>query len=723
MQVAERVSLSQSGASKVSHDGGSIQTDPRQALDESARAIAALLAPKRGVAFVGSVDTSASAALQYARYGDIEICPVNPKGGTAGGLTVYPSMLDVPDSVELAVVKVGAARVAGVIEDCARRGIGQALVFSDGFAEAGESGRRHEQALVDAIARTGVRVLGPNTNDNSFERFPEPANHRGRKIAVVTQSGANGRSVVEGVAMGAAIHRWITTGNEADLEVADFINYFASVEEVGVIAAYVEGFKDAGKLKVALERALLARKPVVILKMGETESGARAAASHTGHLAGSDAVINGLFRQYGVIRVDDLDALLETANLLAKLPTDAGVRTVGYSTSGGTSALMAEAAAASGIDMPTLPVSVQDALHELIPANLKVANPIDNGGLFVTQSDQERRLRVFDILAAEPSIDVILMGFNAAYEPISDRLASDVLAWAPTAGKAVVAVWASTKCDTQGYRDLVASGVPIFRSFRKCMRALAAHKHYRERSAVFSPRMPSGGVLSARQSEALAGSGLLDGAAATALLQDAGVVFPAEVLAADAASVGREADRIGYPVVLKLLSSAFPHKTEHGFVRLGVGSREEAQRIAADMLGRARALDPAAAIEGVLVQEQVRGGVEILVGIATDPQFGPVITVGAGGIHAEVLGDVAVRPLPIAESDVHDMIASLRIAPLLDGVRGAAPADKAGLVRLVLQIAALVEASDGCIAELDLNPVLAMPDRIVAVDALVMRSG
>lgn len=692
----------------------------RAALEESARAIAGFLGPKRGIAFVGSLDTSDSARLQYSRYGNIDICPVNPRGGMAGGLTVYPSVREVPDSVELAVIKVGAARVSKVIEDCAARGIRYALVFSDGFAEAGTEGLAHSQELAAAIARTGVRVLGPNTNDNSFERFPLPPNHRGRRIAVVTQSGANGRSVVEGVAMGAAIHRWITTGNEVDLEVADFIHYFAAVEAVGAIAAYVEGFKDAWKLRVALERAISAKKPVIILKMGGTESGAHAAASHTGHLVGSDAVITGLFRQYGVIRVDDLDSLLEISNLFAKLPAGSGTRAAAYTTSGGTSALIAESAAANGVKLPVLPPTTQACLHELIPANLTVSNPIDNGGLFVTQSEPSRRLRVFELLASEPSVDVILVAFNSAYEPISDRLGADILAWAPTALKPIVAVWSSVKCDTQGYRDLVASGVPIFRSVSGCMRALAAFERYREACAAWAPPRPSAAALSPAQSAALATGGMLGSAAATALLKPAGVVFPAEALVDGAEAAAQAAERLGYPLALKLLSSAFPHKTEHGFVRLGIDCKEDVVRAATEMLERARGLAPEADIEGVLVQQQVRGGIELLIGVSTDPQFGPVITLGAGGIHAEILNDIATCPLPLDESDVRAMIASLRIAPLLDGVRGAPPADKDAVVRLVLQIAALVVAANGRIAELDLNPVLALADRVVAVDALVV---
>jgi acyl-CoA synthetase (NDP forming) len=707
-------------AESFNRDPAAADRAARETLEANRGVIASMLAPKRGVAFVGSAEITEAQRFQFARYGDSKICIVNPKGGDAGDIPVYSSMLEVPDEIELAVVRVGAARVAQVIEDCGRRGVRQALVFSDGFSEVGPEGARLERELQEAARRAGVRIIGPNTNDNAFESFPRPENHRGGAIAMVTQSGANGRSVVEGVAMGACFHRWVTVGNEIDLEVADFINYFAHQDEVSAIALYVEGFKSAAKIRVALEQALLLGKPVIAIKMGATERGAKMAASHTGHLAGADAVIEGLFRQYGVIRVDDLDELLEIANLFSKLPQGCGTRGAFYTMSGGTSALMSEQAEKHGVPAPELPQALQDRLHEHIQKNLSVANPIDNGGVFIMRAQPEERLQVLDMIASDSNIDLMVFGLNAAYGPVSDRIGADILKWSPTAAKPTVAVWASVITDTQGYCDLVASGVPIFRSFRKCMKGLAAFQAYAERRGTARVRTIAAAELTAAQKAGLAAGGGLSASAATRVLMEAGVPMAGERLVATAAQAGAAASELGFPVALKLMSADFPHKTDVGLLKLGVATAADAEAAAQGLLDRARALKPDARIDGVLVQEQVSGGVEVIVGLTQDPQFGPALTIGAGGIYAEILKDVAVAPLPVDADDVREMIARLRIAPLLAGARGARPADVEGLVDLALKVARLAQAAGGRIEELDLNPVVVRPDRVVAVDALVI---
>jgi acyl-CoA synthetase (NDP forming) len=705
--------------SSVSADFAAADRAAREALARNVRDIDRMLAPKRGVAFVGSANVDEAARFQWARYGDVKIVIVNPRGGQAGDVPVYRSMLEVPDEIDLAVVRCGPRPAIQVIEDCGKRGVLNALVFTDGYAETGAAGAALEQELAEAARRAGVRIIGPNTNDNAFERYPTPANHRGGSIGLITQSGANGRSVVEGVAMGASFFRWVTTGNEVDLEAADFISWYARQPEVSTIALYAEGFKSPAKLRVALEEAMLAGKPVVMIKMGATARGALAAASHTGHLAGEDKVIQGLFAQYGVTRVDDVDELLETANLFSKLPRGTGPRCAMYTISGGTASLMAEQAEMAGVETPLFGPERQDAIHAYIPKNLRVANPVDNGGVFVMRAPQAERLKVLDLIAEDPAVDIVVFGLNAAYGPLSDRMGADVKAWAPGAAKPAVAIWTSVVTDTPGYADLVASGVPVFRSFKKGMRALAAYARWEARCAMFRPRAASPRPLTPAQTRALATTGVLGAAAAGVLLADAGVALASERLAGTPEEAACAAGEIGFPVALKLVSPAIPHKTDQGFVRLGVRDAAEARAVAKDLLQRGRAV-AGGAVDGVLVQRQLDGGVEVIVGVSTDPQFGPALTIGAGGVHAEVMGDAAVRPLPVDEADVREMIASLRIAPLLAGVRGAKPADVDALVRTALAVADLALASGGRLKELDLNPVIVRPDGAVAVDALVV---
>lgn len=708
----------------MTHDSTSLTPDEARALlAQSDRDIARILGPRSGVAFVGSARMTPGLRLQMSRYGEVPTYIVNPKGGDAGEVPVVASVLDLPDEIDLVVIKVGPKATAQVIADCGRRGIRQALVFTDGYTEVGAEGAALERELAEVARRAGVRIIGPNTNDNAFERYPEPANHRGGKIAMVTQSGANGRSVVEGVAMGASFHRWVTTGNEVDLEVADFIHHFAGLDEVAVIALYVEGFKSPEKLRVALDRAMRAGKPVVAIKMGATARGAKAAASHTGHLTGADAVVNGLFRQYGVVRVHDVDELLEYANLFSKLPLDAGSRCAMYTISGGTAALMAEHADASGLAMPENPPALRDAIHQYIPRNVSALNPVDNGGVFVMVNPPETRRAVIDLIASNPDVDLVVLGMNAAYGPLSDRMAEDILAWAPGGTKPVIGVWTSIITDTQGYRDLVASGVPFFRSFGKCMRALGARQRYLERRARYQRDDTPVSPLPEASRAALARGGILGATDAAKLLGGAGIALAGETLVQTPDEAAAAAEAMGFPVVLKLMSPDIPHKTDKGLVKLGVGSADEVRAIAADLLARGRDHAAGGTIDGILVQEQIPQGVEMIVGLTHDPQFGPALTIGAGGIHAEVLKDATTAPLPVTADDVREMISSLRLAPLLDGARGAAPADREALVRLALAAGELGRSCKGALAELDLNPVVVLPDRAVAVDALVVGAG
>lgn len=697
--------------------------DARALLKQSDRDIARILGPRTGVAFVGSARMTPGLKLQMSRYGDVPTYIVNPKGGDADGVPVVPSVLDLPDEIDLVVVKVGPKATAQVIEDCGRRGIRQALVFTDGYTEVGAEGAALERELAEIARRTGVRIIGPNTNDNAFERYPEPANHRGGKIAMVTQSGANGRSVVEGVMMGASFHRWVTTGNEVDLEVADFIHHFAGLDEVAVIALYVEGFKSPEKLRVALDRAIRAGKPVVAIKMGATERGAKAAASHTGHLTGADAVVNGLFRQYGVIRVHDVDELLEYANMFSKLPLDAGSRCAMYTISGGTAALMAEHADANGLAMPENPPALREAIYQHIPRNVSVVNPVDNGGVFVMVNPPETRQAVIELIVSNPDVDLVLFGMNAAYGPLSDRMAEDILAVAPTCPKPILGIWTSIITDTQGYRDLVASGVPFFRSFGKCMRALGARQRYIERRASYQRTETPVRPLPESSRAALARGDVLGAADAAALLADAGIALAGEKLVQTPDEAAAAAEAMGFPVVLKLMSPDIPHKTDKGLVKLGVGSADEVRAIATDLLARGREYANGGMIDGILVQEQIPQGVEMIIGLTQDPQFGPSLTIGAGGIHAEVMQDAATAPLPVTADDIREMISGLRLAPLLDGVRGAKPADREALVGLALAVGELGRSCKGALAELDLNPVVVLPDRAVAVDALVVGMG
>ncbi|TMA30528.1 MAG: hypothetical protein E6J87_17920 [Deltaproteobacteria bacterium] len=440
----------------------------------------------KGVAIIGQVNRAHSEAQLRAqhdsRYGADNWSLVNPKGRAIGALTIYASVRDVPGPLDLAVITAPAEACPQLLLECGARGVRFAVVFSSGFSEIGPEGAALERTLAAAARRAGVRVLGPNTNNNLLERIPDPPGWRGGRIGVVTQSGHNGRPIVQGTALGIAFRRQVPCGNECDLEVSDFIDYFASDPETAVIAGYIEGFRDGAKLRRALAAAIAARKPVVMLKIGSTRGGARMAHSHTGHLAGADAVVDGLFAQHAVTRVRDLDELLDTAALFAKLPPGTGARVALYSISGGSGTLMAECAELAGVAVPRLTPETVAQLREYLPGYLTVDNPVDNGAVFITSNPPEVRQKVLDLIAGDPNVDLLVVGITGALSPMTDQLASDLEALAARGtAKPIAVTWNSPKIDEAGYEAIVRSGWPLFRNFRNCFAAIRHWEVYHAR--------------------------------------------------------------------------------------------------------------------------------------------------------------------------------------------------------------------------------------------------
>lgn len=671
----------------------------------------------RGVVVFGSIVDAPSANDRYLRFG----CPVylvNPRGGVHSMFPVRTCLEDVPGDIDLALIRTAPATAIALLDECGARGIRSALVFSSGFSEVGGDGLVYEAQLAATARRHGIRILGPNTNENAFEQFEAPTHPNRGRIGLITQSGHNGRPVVQGQVIGAAFSRWIASGNEADLEAGHFIRYFAEDPATAVIAGYIEGFRNFASLRDGLACANEHDKPVVLLKIGATDRAAASAVSHTGHMAGSDAVIGGLFRQHGVTRVQDLDELCETANLFSKLPHGVGPRAALYSISGGSCILMTEVAASYGIEIPHLEAETQERLHQLIRWDLSVANPIDNGAFFGVRSQSER-LEVLDIIASDPNIDFLVIAITGAVPGLSDSFANDIFAWAPTAPKPVIATWNSYQTDDPGFRRLVASGVPVFRSFRTCFSALQAYaEHQRWREAKRArPVQAQGPAL-----PELARIGTVDAAVAASLLAAAGVTFAQERLVTTPSAARQAFEQLGGSVAMKLISRDFPHKTDAGLVALQIDATA-VEATFENLLAKARLARPDAVIEGVQVQEQVAPGVELLVGLARDEAAGMAMTIGAGGIYTEILADVAVRPLPVDELDLREMLSSLKVARILAGARGRPPANIQSFIDLALAVARFGEAHQAQIKELDLNPVVVSAERAIAVDVLIVADG
>lgn len=677
-----------------------------------------------GVAVIGGVDrTQTENALRAAmdsRWGEGNWHLVNPKGGSIGSVPVYESVADVPEPIALAVISTPPAACAQIVDECGAVGVRYALVFSSGFSEVGSEGAKLEAELGEAGRRNSIRIFGPNTNTNAFEPVPEILGLRGGKIGVVTQSGHNGRPIMQGVHFGIGFSRQVPCGNEVDLEVSDFIEYFAYDEDTAVIAGYIEGFRSADKLRTALEAANAQHKPVVVLKIGATDAGSRMASSHTGHLTGSDEVIDGLFEQYGVVRVRDLDELLETAALFAKLGPGAAEGAGLYSISGGSSTLMAEAAELAGVVAPPLAEETQERLHQHIPRYLAVSNPVDNGGTFIITQPAEIRRQVIRDICDDPAVGYTVVGITGAVASMTDPLGDDILALVDEVDKPIIATWNSFKVDELGFDRLVESGVPLFRSFRGCFAALAAYHRYQRHQEGFRVRPALSEAVPSAAEEALRTSSPDN----EAVLRAFGLPVAASEVASSPSDARQAAEEIGLPVAVKIASADFPHKSDAGLVVLGLDSLDEVEQAAQAVLDGARRAAPDAAINGVEVQPMVTGGTEMIVGVTRDHTLGPAVMVGTGGVFTEVLADTAVRPLPLDETDAYEMVRSLKGFALLDGARGRPPADVDALVQVIMSIATLATALGDRLAELDLNPVVVL-DRgqgAIVVDHLMILS-
>ena len=664
---------------------------------------------------------------QWAERMGATFYPVHPTRPAVFSVPCIPSVADLPDGVDVLAFLVGDPTEA--VRQATGKGFGFAVVFAAGFAELGADGRAAQAALAAEVRATGMRLLGPNTNLNAFEQFRTDLDWPA--IALISQSGHQGRPIFQTQELGVRLAYWAPTGNEGDLEVADFIAYFADQDEVGAVAAYVEGFKDGRSLLLAADRAAARQVPVVMVKVGRTEEGRSMAGSHTGKLAGADAVAGAALRQSGIVRVEGLDELADTAQLLAraKPPTTDGV--VIYSISGGTGAHMADVCASRGLRLPRLSPSTQEQLHEWIPSYLRVSNPVDNGGHPV---GDWRGRKILDTLVADPDVGVLVAPITGAFAPMSDKLAQDLVDVAETTDKPICVIWGSPVGTEAAYRDILLGSrrITVFRTFANCATAVAAYfDHHRFAGRYRSPfaglsaiPSPAKAAAQAVLADTAAGAGTTLSEWDSGRVLDAyGIRTPAARLCRSAAEAVAAAAEVGYPVVLKACGGAVAHKSDAGLVRLGLADADEVAAAYDDLVARAAtAASGTASIDGVIVAEMVRGGVETVVGLSQDPVFGPTVMVGLGGVLVEVLGDVAFRVPPFDRDEAGRMVAELKGYPLLTGVRGRPPADLEALVDAIMAVQAIGMELAGTVDEVDVNPLLVLDEGrgAVALDALVV---
>ena len=673
----------------------------------------------RSLAIIGASDTTGKPTAAMTRkirawseqFG-AAFYPVNPNRASVDGVPCYASIADVPEDVDVAVILTGDATLA--FEAVLDKKPAFAVIFAAGFAEVGAEGEVQQEKLAEVVHASDTRLLGPNTNLNAFETFRTDL--PGRRLALITQSGHQGRPIFQAQDLGIAMSHWAPTGNEVDLEFADFARYFADQPDVGVIAAYIEGFKDGRTLMLAADHAARQGVPMVVVKVGRTAEGRSMAKSHTGHLTGSDAVTSAVFRQLGVTRVDGLDELQDTAAMLARAARPSGDGVCIYAISGGTGAHMADMASAVGLRLPDLTSETQAALHEWIPTYLRVSNPVDNGG---APSSDWRGRKILDAIVADPNVDLIICPITGALASMSKPLARDLIDVAETTDKPICVIWGSpvTK-DEAAYETLLSSSKVItFRTFGNCVRAIKAYFDHHEfqdryRSAFAKPVLkPLPAKTKVTELLAPAATTLTEHSSKQ-LLAAYGIAVTNEQVVASAAAAMKAAAAIGYPVVLKASSADIAHKSDLGLVKVGLADAKAV---------RAAYAEVAPHCDGeVLVSEMVSGGTECVIGVSHDDLFGPTIMFGLGGVFVEVLKDVTFRVPPFGKDEARRMIDEVQGAALLRGARGRPKGDIGSLVDVIMKVQRLAVDNADRLAELDINPLVVLPKGCVALDALAI---
>ncbi len=690
------------------------------------------LAPRR-VAFVGATEDLSKFGgrcmrllIDFGYKG--EIYPVNPKRGEIFGLKCYPSLADLPQQPDHVGIVLPGASVLQALGECVSVGAPFATVFSAGFAETGADEGKALQQRAIAIARAGgLRFMGPNCNGlvnfvDAFA-FTSTASIRGARrpagdIGVASQSGGAGQVNVMWRAQqaGLDISYQVSCGNDADLDLLDYMAFMVESERTKVVLAIAERIPDGERLRKLARRAAELDKPILMVKVGRTEAGSRMAASHTGSVTGADDVCDAALRQMGIVRVMDTNDLYETAMLLHMGKRANGRRAAAASISGGNLVMVADLGAAVGIEFPAYSDATQAKLKDFLPGFSATTNPTDLTAAAVGRKDAFSS--VARIMAEDPGIDAVVPVIT--FSPRAEiRAIAAVSAGSP---KPVPILWTGKCSDDSALTPevLVAEGHAVYRDALPCMKALRAvmrYAEFRRQLARPAPRRPAGiDVDAARRMEL---KGTLSEARSKALLRLYGLPVTRESLAKSAAEAVSMSKG---PVALKIQSPDIPHKTEANAIRLNVSGDAAVRAAFQDVINACKKFKPGARIEGVLVQEMVTEGHEILIGVSRDPVFGPVLTVGLGGIYVEVLKDVAHRLPPIDLVEAREMVDELRSVSILKGARGKPGLDIEALADCIVRISWLAVDLRDRIVELDINPLRVLPKGARVVDALVVAS-
>jgi acetate---CoA ligase (ADP-forming) len=697
-----------------------------------ARLLDPLLSP-RSIAVVGASRSPATMGNQILsnlvryRYAGT-VFPVNPNAKAVNAMKAWPSLTAIPDPVELAVVAVPKELVARVAEEAGRKGVRALVVISAGFREVGGAGVQRERELMGICRQYGMRLVGPNCmgvlNADpgvSMNATFAPSMPPHGRAAFVSQSGAMGLSVLDyAKEYGIGIAHFVSMGNKPDVSGNDLLLHWEDDPGIGVILMYVENFGNPRRFLEIASR-VTRKKPIVVVKSGRSRVGARAASSHTGALAASDAAIDALLTQAGVLRAGSVEELFDLAMAFGGQPLPRSRRVAVVTNSGGPGIMAADALEANRVTVAELAPQTVDRLRPLFPPEASLRNPLD----MIASATPPGYRSALDALLHDPGIDAVMAIFvpplGVRQEDVAEAI---VAAKAGHAEKPVLAVLMGREGLPQGRAELHAVDIPAYifpESAARALGAMCRQREWQERPLpADEPLKVDPGCANAILTRAgQEGRSRLDELECLELLSAYGIQTAAAELAHSEDEVVAAATRMGYPVALKIVAPAIIHKTDVGGVQVGIGNAEEARTATREILAGTRQAHPDAPVSGILVQRMVKGGRELIAGLTRDPSVGALMMFGIGGTLVEALGDVVFRLAPLSRLEAADMVRGIRAFRLLEGIRGALPADLTALEDVLLRISRLAMDFPQ-ISELDVNPLLALGQGAVAVDARVL---
>ena len=660
-----------------------------------------------------------------------KIYPINPNYGDIEGLRVYPSIADVGEPIDLAIVIIPARAVLGALEQCAAVGVKNAVIISSGFAEEGGDSAAMQDAIAALAKNTGMRISGPNAEGfyNELQRVAatfsptvdvKPDEKRliasARRIGIVAQSGGIGFAIYNRAkALGIALSYVISAGNESDLGAGEFFDYMVQDASTDVVLLFIEGIRDVDKFISAARRAAEIRKPVIVTKVGRSGAGERAAASHTASMAGWSAAYDAVFAKYGLIISNDLDEAVTIAAVLTTNPMPKGDRVAVLTVSGGAGIWGTDSVSLQGLQVPELSSSIQAEINKLLPSYGSTRNPIDVTAQGVHSGGLQKSIDLLDVSDEVDAILVVLSLSSETRMPFKQAELKPVL----LAQNKPIVFYSYTLPSPFARSELAASGAVVLSGLTHvavAMRRMVEYSNFKLAPPANSDALPS------RDLSAHLKSATLSEFDSKLLLREAGISLPEEVLVSEREEIDAAIARVGLPLVMKIQSRDIPHKSEVGGVRLNITTKGEAFSVYQALRDDARKQRPNAAIQGVLVGPMANKGVEIIIGTLGDATFGPMVMVGFGGITTELLRDVVYRPAPVSAVEAESMLSQLKAAPLLRGFRGAATADVGSLCHLIEQVSLLAARLRNEVAEIELNPVLVHPQGqgVTIVDALVV---